>query len=262
MGEEAMLEKGRLRKVDTFMGILFSVVGAAIVIEAMSFPTGKALSGVRNDWYVAPALVPYVIGGGLVIMGLALFIVGLKATGSKVLVESIKSTLAALSRMRRLPPTALRFLGVTGVIAISVFLYIPRVDFVLSAALFLIGLMSMFGFDDDRLLKRLLVAFASLSAVFLAYVASGLDARLGEGFYFAPDVAGGIILLVYLSLAGAFAGRPRLSRFLKFVALSFAVPLVIVPIFKYLLYIPLPHEGGIVAMMDYVRFDILDPLQE
>jgi hypothetical protein len=257
-----MLEKGRLRKVDTFMGILVCVIGAAIVLEAMSFPTGKALSGVRNDWYVAPALVPYIIGGGLVAMGLALFIVGFKHTGAKGTADAVKAMLGSLSRAGNMAPSSLRFIAVVGVIAVSVFLYIPRVDFVLSAALFLIALMSMFAFDDDFLLKRLVLVFGGLGALFFLYVISGLDAMLSEGFYFAPDVVGGIVLAAYLVIAGGFSGNARMSRFLKLVALSLVVPLVLVPVFKYLLYIPLPREGGIVAMMDYVRFDILDPLQE
>jgi hypothetical protein len=257
-----MLEKGRLRKVDTFMGILFCAIGAAIVLEAMSFPTGKALSGVRNDWYVAPALVPYIIGGGLVAMGFALFVVGLKHTGAQETFAGLEAILGSLLRARSLSPSNLRFVAVVGVIAVSVFLYIPKVDFVVSATLFLVALMSMFSFDDDILLKRLVLVFAALGALFFLYVASGLDARLGEGFYFAPDVAGGIVLAAYLVIAGALSGKARMPRFLKLVALSLIVPLILVPVFKYLLYIPLPREGGIVALMDYVRFDILDPLQE
>lgn len=257
-----MLEKGRLRKVDTFMGILVCVIGAAIVLEAMSFPTGEALSGVRNDWYVAPALVPYIIGGGLIIMGLALFIVGFRHTGAKGTADAVRKMLGALLKAGTVSPSSLRFIAVVGVIAVSVFLYIPRVDFVLSAALFLIALMSMFGFDDDTLLKRLVLTFGALGLLFFLYIASGFSARLSEGFYFAPDVAGGLVLLAYLVFAAAFSGKARMSRFLKLVALSLAVPLFLVPVFKYLLYIPLPREGGILALMDYVRFDILDPIQE
>ena len=257
-----MLEKGRWRKVDTFMGILVCAIGAAIVLEAMSFPTGKALSGVRNDWYVAPALVPYIIGGGLVAMGLALFIVGFRHTGAKGIADELKAMLGSVSRFAGVSPANLRFIAVVGVIAVSVFLYIPRVDFVLSAALFLIALMSMFAFDDDLLLKRLVLVFGGLGVLFFLYVASGLGARLSEGFYFAPDVAGGIALAVYLVLAGTLTGKPGRSRYLRLVALSLVVPLNLVPVFKYLLYIPLPREGGIVALMDYVRFDILDPIKE
>lgn len=257
-----MLPKERLRRADTFFSLLVVIAGLAIVLSAMTFPRGAELSGVRNDWYVSPALMPYIIGTGLVLMGIVLFFTGLRETGAAGVREALASLGTALARLGTPSPGSLRFLAVTVTVVTSVFLYMPRVDFVLSAAFLLISLMSMFAFEDDALLKRFLILFVILALPMIAYFVSGLGARFEESFYYASDIPGGLLLALYLILSAKAAGRERQGRFLRLVLIAFAVPGILVPLFKYLLYIPFPREGGIVALMDYVRFDLLDPVQE
>lgn len=257
-----MLQKEQLRKADAFMGILVFLIGGAIVLEALSFPRGAEMSGVRNDWYVSPAFMPYIVGSGLLLMGIILSVTGLKASGKAAILSTVSEAIAGLSKLSRLQASSVRFLAVIGVIAVAVFLYIPRVDFVVSAAALLTGLMTMFVFEDDLLLRRLVVLWTSLALVFFIYCVSGLHAKATEGYYFASDLVGGVILLAYVARAAKLTGGKRQSKFWRLIALSLVVPLVLVPLFKYLLYIPLPREGGIVALMDIVRYDILDPIQE
>jgi len=257
-----MLQKERLRKADAFMGILVFLIGGAIVLEALSFPRGAEMSGVRNDWYVSPALMPYIIGSGLALMGLILFATGLRASGIKAIIGAVRGAAAGLSRIGRPQASTVRFIAVTGVIAISVFLYIPRVDFVIAAAALLAGLMTMFVFDDEKLLLRLVVLWSALALAFFVYCASGLHAKATEGYYFSSDIVGGVVFLAYVVVAAKLSGGQRRAKYASIILLSLAVPLVLVPVFKYLLYIPLPREGGVVALMDFVRYDILDPIQE
>lgn len=257
-----MLQKERLRKADAFMGILVFLIGGAIVLEAMSFPRGAEMSGVRNDWYVSPALMPYIIGTGLAIMGIILFVTGLRASGRAAIASAVSGAIAGIARAGHPKASTVRFFAVVGVLAVSVFLYIPRVDFVVAAAALLAGLMTMFVFDDDLLLRRLVVLWSALALAFFLYCVSGLHARATEGYYFASDIVGGVIFIAYVAVAAKLTGSQRLSKYRRLIALSLAVPLVLVPLFKYLLYIPLPREGGIVALMDIVRYDILDPIQE
>jgi len=257
-----MLQKERLRKADAFMGILVFLIGGAIVLEAMSYPRGLEMSGVRNDWYVSPAFMPYIVGVGLAIMGCILFVTGLKESGGRALVRALADASRSLASIGRLSGANIRFVAVVGVIAASVFLYMPRVDFVLSSVALLAGLMSMFVFDDEALIRKLVTLWTVLAGAFFIYCVTGLHASWTAGFYFASDIVGGLVLVVYLAVAAVFVGGARRSRYFKLVAISFLVPLIIVPLFKYLLYIPLPREGGIVALMDIVRYDILDPIQE
>lgn len=257
-----MLPKERLRRADVLFSFLVVLAGAAIILNALTFPRGAELSGVRNDWYVSPALMPYIIGAGLVLMGIALFLTGLKEAGAAGVREALRSVGVLFTRLPSPTAGSFRFLAVTVSIVTSVFLYLPRVDFVISAAFLLVALMSIFAFEDDALLKRLLVLYGILALPMIAYFVSGLGARLEAAFYYASDIPGGFFLILYILLAGRMAGRDRRGRFLRLVLISFAVPLILVPLFKYLLYIPFPREGGIVALMDYVRFDLLDPVQE
>ncbi len=257
-----MLQKERLRKADAFMGILVFLIGGAIVLEALSFPRGAELSGVRNDWYVSPALMPYVVGCGLAIMGLVLFVTGLRASGGKAIIGAAAEALTGIARAGRPRASTVRFVAVTGVIAFSVFLYIPRVDFVVAAALLLAGLMTMFVFEDEALLRRLVALWSALALVFFLYCVSGLHAMATEAFYFSSDIVGAVVLVVYVAVAARLTGVQRRARFAKLIMLSLVVPIILVPVFKYLLYIPLPREGGVIALMDIVRYDILDPIQE
>lgn len=257
-----MLQKERLRKADAFMGILVFLIGGAIVLEALSFPRGAEMSGVRNDWYVSPALMPYIIGSGLAIMGIILFLTGLRASGGRALATVMSEAIAGLSRGGRPQASTVRFFAVVGVITISVFLYIPRVDFVIAAAALLAGLMTMFVFDDETLLRRLVALWFALALVFFVYCVTGLHAKATEAFYFSSDIVGGAVFVTYIAVAARLSGGQRRARFARLILLSLVVPLLLVPVFKYLLYIPLPREGGVVALMDIVRYDILDPIQE
>jgi len=244
------------------MGILVFLIGGAIVLEAMTFPRGAEMSGVRNDWYVSPALMPYIIGSGLAIMGIVLFVTGLRASGTAAIVKAFHEVTAGIARVGHPKASTVRFMAVVGVLAVSVFLYIPRVDFVVAAAALLAGLMTMFVFEDELLLRRLVVLWAALAFAFFIFCVSGLHAGATEAYYFASDIVGGVIFIAYVAVAAKLTGDQRQMKIWRLIALSLAVPLVLVPLFKYLLYIPLPREGGIVALMDIVRYDILDPVQE
>lgn len=257
-----MLPKERLRQADLFVSILIVAAGSAIFFTAMTFPRGAELSGVRNDWYVSPALLPYAIGGGLVLMGIALFAAAFRETGIQGFKDSLGSIGSALGRIRAPKPESIRVLAVVICIATEVYLFLPRVDFVLSAAFFLVALMSMFAFEDDALLKKLLLLFCAFAAPLVLYFASGLGAMLEKSFYFASDIPAAALLTGFILTVGRSVGREHAGRYRKLVLISFAVPLLLVPLFKYLLYIPFPREGGVVALMDYVRFDLLDPVQE
>ncbi len=257
-----MLSKERLRQADLFVSILIAAAGTAIVLAAASFPTGAELSGVRNDWYVSPALLPYAIGGVLTLMGIILFVVAFRETGAAGLKDALRSLGAALGGIRSPKTETIRVLAVVVCIVSEVYLLLPRADFVLSAAFFLVALMSMFAFEDDALLKKLLLLFCAFAAPLALYFFTGLGARLEQAFYYASDIPAAVLLAGFILAAGRTVGREHAKRYRKLVLIAFAVPLLLVPVFKYLLYIPFPHEGGVVALMDYVRFDLLDPVQE
>ncbi len=257
-----MLPKERLRQADLFVSILIAAAGAAIVLTAATFPRGAELSGVRNDWYVSPALVPYAIGGGLALMGIILFTIAFREIGAAGLKDALQSLGTAFRGIRSPKTETIRVLAVVICLATEVYLFLPRVDFVLSAAFFLVALMSMFAFEDDILLKKLLILFCAFSAPLVVYFVSGLGARLEETFYFASDIPAAALLAGFIVTAGRSAGREHSRRFRRLVLIAFVVPLLLVPVFKYLLYIPFPREGGVIALMDYVRFDLLDPVQE
>jgi hypothetical protein len=40
------------------------------------------------------------------------------------------------------------------------------------------------------------------------------------------------------------------------IIIALAVPLMLCPIFKYFLLVPLPYEGGVVEIMDLIRYSL------
>lgn len=84
-------------------------------------------------------------------------------------------------------------------------------------------------------------------------------ATIKPGFLYSMDVLVFLVNVGYLVYSGLLIGPDReLRRKLRTVIIiSIAVPLVICPVFRYSLLVPLPHEGGVIQLLHYVRFTLL-----
>jgi hypothetical protein len=150
-----MLEKEKLRKADVYSGIIIFLFGAWIVWQASKMPMKDSWGGVQNVWFVSPALFPLFVGGMIMLLGLllvrtALKTIGLKAFGNTLQWLFSKELFQFLNSMSNL-----RFYAIATLFLALVYLYIPRIDFFLSAILFLNVFILMFYFDEAELLKKL-----------------------------------------------------------------------------------------------------------
>jgi len=259
-----MLPPESLRKADLVTSVILIAIGATIGITALGFPSGEALSGVRNDWYVSPALIPVFLGLALCIMGISLFLYALKTVDGKAFMSQIIARISG-KETTTLSPMSWRFIGVTLVIILSVYLFLPRVDFILTSVIFVLTLMSMFHFKDDALVKKVLGLFLLLCLPVFLYFVTGLGKHFEKIFYFSGDIVAGFSSLAYfiaLATVCARSGGPdsfmaRWKTWFRLLGISIAYVFLLTPVFKFVFYIPLPREGGLIELMNILYYDVL-----
>jgi len=248
-----MLEKEKLRKADIYSGFVIFLFGLFIVLLAAKMPMKDSWGGVQNVWFVSPALFPLFVGGVIMLMGALLTRTALKMAGIKAFAETVRWLGSKDLFQFLISDSVIRFYAIVVLFLSLVYLTIPRIDFFLSAILFLTVFITMFYFDDDQLLKKLFYFYLAGIGVLIAYFALGLDAALGRFVPFAGDVLALCFILAYCIYAWRLIRfRPPLrKKYRTSLIVAVAAPFVVCPIFKYFLLVPMPTEGLIVAVLDY-----------
>jgi len=251
-----MLEKDKLRKADVYSGIAIFLFGAWIVRQATKMPMKDSWGGVQNVWFVSPALFPLFIGAMIMLLGLLLSRTALKTIGIKAFGNSLQWLLSSNLFQFLNSMSVLRFYAITVLFLSFIFLNIPRIDFFLSAVLFLSVFITMFYFDEATLLKKLFFFYLAGTIFFIAYFATPLDALLGKVLPFAKDILAVAFILSYCLYAWILIRSNPIWRRKFRVGLIVAVvaPFIICPIFKYFLLVPMPKEGLVVALLDAVWY--------
>lgn len=251
-----MLEKEKLRKADIYSGLVIFLFGLFIVLMATEMPMKDSWGGVQNVWYVSPALFPLFVGGVIMLLGALLTRTALKIASKKAFMETLHWFGSRDLFLFLISDSIIRFYAITVLFLSLVYLTIPRIDFFLSAILFLVVFITMFYFDDDRLLKKLFYFYLAGIGVLIAYFAFGLDAALGRIVPFADDILAICFILVYCIYAWTLIrfSPPLRKKFRTCLIVAVAAPFVIGLIFKYFLLVPMPTEGLIVAVLDYFRY--------
>lgn len=251
-----MLEKDKLRKADVYSGALVFLFGLWMVAQAFKMPMRDSWGGVMNVWYVSPALMPLFIGSVIMLLGAMLCRIGLKTIGFEAFKKSLSWLVSAESAKVLKSDPAWRFYAVVALFTTLVYLNLPRIDFFLCAVLFLTAFVTMFYFLDDALLRKFLVFYLAGEAVILLLCALGLHRPSGEEPSYLLDAAALLLIAAYLVWVQTHVRRRSdlRKRFRVGLAVAVVTPLVIGPIFKYFLMVPLPKEGLVVAAMDYVWY--------
>lgn len=251
-----MMEKDQLRKADIFSGSLIVLLGLFIVIQAFGMPMKDSWGGVQNVWYVSPALFPLLVGGMLTFLGLVLISIALKAVHG----DGVRSVFAFLvSRecvkfLRKIE--VVRFYAIVFNLMLFVFIMVPRIDFFLSAVLFLLICFFMFYLGDAKLLLR--VFWFTVFIAFFLGVFSGLG--LNEKFADTVSFASDWIVMGFIASLCVFVGKSvkgNSETFKKYrlsIIIAFVAPFTIGVIFKYFLLVPMPFEGLIVQWLDAIWY--------
>lgn len=247
-----MMEKERLRKADFVTSIVLILFGLGELYFTFQMPMQATFGGVRNVWYVSPALLPLFIGFSIILLGSVLLVNSIRTGGAAGFIA------AARAYTPRVTEPIERFSAILLAIVSFVFLFVPRVDFILSIILFLMYFVTAFYFDTEALLRRLSKLYLAIVLLFVALFVSPIASLLNGAFLYATDVVALASIIVLMVVARRSAGRDAELRRKYRVSLvvSLATPLILAPAFRYFLLVPLPHEGGIVELMNLIYYSL------
>ena len=251
-----MLEREKLRKADIFSGSIIVLFGLWIVLQAIKMPMKGSWGGVQNVWFVSPALFPLFVGIMIMLLGALLVRTAIKQVGFKEL-GNVLSWLASRELSAFLKKSAnIRFYAIATLFFSLVYINISRVDFFLCSVLFLMVFITMFYFDNNTLLKKLLYFYLAGTAFFLIYFIFNIHAVLGGVVPFAGDWLTLIFIISYCVYCWALIrNRTELRKKYRLsLILAIAAPFFIGPIFKYFLLVPMPYEGLVVTVMDAIWY--------
>jgi hypothetical protein len=251
-----MIEKDKLRKADVYSGIAIFLFGAWIVWQASKMPMKDSWGGVQNVWFVSPALLPLFIGAMIMLLGILLSRTALKTIGIITFGDTLRWLFSSNLFQFLNSISVLRFYAIAVLFLSFVFLNIPRIDFFLSAVLFLSVFITMFYFDEAALLKKLFLFYLAGTVFFIIYFATPLDALLSQVLPFAKDVLGlGFIIAYCLFAWRLIRGNPVWRRKFRIgLIVAVVAPFVICSIFKYFLLVPMPSEGLVVTLLDAIWY--------
>lgn len=255
-GGLCMSEKSNMRGADIIISGLFFILSIWILAEASQMPLRDTYSGVESVWYVSPALMPIIIGFATMLISLSIFAYSIKHGGR----ETLKEMLVRAKQTSLLNEMNLRFFAVLVPLIGFVFINLRVIDFFLSIVFYLVFTISVFYFEDENFLKKMLFYFSLMTAAMLVIIVLNIDKMLASISWIIMDVVGLIFIIALHVLIGKEMkkiGDPKIKIKYKHVLLmSYITPLVIVPAFRFLLRIPLPKEGVIVNLMAMVYYAI------
>ena len=247
-----MMQGEKLRRADFVTSLLLLGFGLWTLLEAFKMPMRDTFGGVQNVWYVSPALFPLIISIGVLLLGTVLLRHSIRSGGAAALVRA----LGHLSDTDREP--LVRFAGILLGLISFVYLYIPRVDFFLSTILMLFFFITAYYLDDHSILKRLIVLYCGGCVLFIVLFATPLAASLNRPFAYSTDI---IALLFFISMVlfarRATRGRTdQRARIRLALIVTFVTPLILIPVFRYLLRVQMPREGGIIEIMHLIYYSM------
>lgn len=251
-----MMEKDKLRKADVFSGSVIFLFGLWVLSQAVKMPMKGSWGGVQNVWFVSPALFPLFVGAVIMLLGALLIRIAFKEVGLDA-VKNVLRSLVSGEMVRFLKnPSTIRFYAIFVLFFSLVYLNISRIDFFLCSILFLVVFISMFYFDDDALFRKLFVFYLVGTTFFIVYFALNIPAILDPLLPFASDWLTLVFIISYCIYAWTLIrGTPLLrKKYRTSLILAVAAPFLIGPAFKYLLLVPMPTEGLVVAVMDAIRY--------
>ncbi len=235
------------RPSDLWTGLVLLLLAAAMAGGALQFPLRGTYAGVRNAWYVSPALFPLIVALCIGLLAVTLIVRTLRAG----LREADGSPFAALKGQGDV-------VLIAGIIAAFVVALVPRVDFIVAGFLFLAAFTLAFHVHEPRVARLALTTYFLTATALLAMAGLGLTpAPRGTAAHLVDATAllvAALMLLVARFLTGP--GSDARHGVGQCLAVALATPLVLGIAFKFLLLVPLPREGLVVVALESVYYAI------
>ncbi len=250
------MDKSKLRKYDVLTSLIMLVFGVWIVWEAFKMPMKDSYGGVMNVWYVSPALMPLFVGFMIILLSLIMFFLAARSVGFNNIFSSLLSLLPSARGGVWVSESFLRFLAIVLLLFEFVYMFIPRVDFFIGSLAFLTVFIVMFYPEDSRVFMRLFAFFLFWEGFFAIYFWLGVHENMIAGYRYTADylVLGYLIVFLVYAAVLVRSKAELVRRFRISLLVSLLTPLVLCPIFKYGLLVPLPFEGVALGAMDSVWY--------
>lgn len=251
-----MMEKSKLRGADIITSVFFFLLAIWIIAEAFTMPLKDSYAGVDSMWYVSPALMPLIIGAAMLLLSIAIFLHARRNGG----MESLKAIWAGRGKNKFLSDANIRYACVLIPLVSFVYLNLTRIDFFLSIVLYLGFTITVFHLDNPSIMRKTLLVYTAETCVVLLLAVFGLDKVLAKFFNYSLDIialAMIISITVVLLIQIRKSGNPEYKKkFRSAMWMTYVTPLFIVPIFRYMLRVPLPREGAVVDLMSLLYYTL------
>lgn len=251
-----MMEKSKLRGADIVTSVIFFLLAIWIIAEAFTMPLKDSYAGVDSVWYVSPALMPLIIGAAMLLLSITIFLHARRNGG----MESLKAIWASRGKNKFLSDSNIRYACVLVPLVSFVYLNLTRIDFFLSIVLYLGFTITVFHLDNPAIMRKTLLVYTVETCVVLLLTVFGLDKVLAKLFNYSLDI---LALAMIISIIAVLqhqikkSGNPNYKKkFRSAMWMTFITPLFIVPIFRYMLRVPLPREGAVVDLMSLLYYSI------
>ncbi|PKL06661.1 MAG: hypothetical protein CVV53_03120 [Spirochaetae bacterium HGW-Spirochaetae-9] len=249
-----MMEKSRLRSFDVVWSGLFFLLGIYILAEAFQMPLKDSYAGVDSVWYVSPALLPIIIGVAILLLSGAIFLHALKNGGW----ATLKASIINRKKVNFLSDANIRYAGVLVPLIAMVYLNITRIDFFITVILFLVFTISVFHLDDLLIMRKAVYLYTAEMGIILLLAIFGLDKKLVALFVYSLDIIATLMIasmVILLAVLVRKSGKPEHRKKLRQAMwMSFMTPVFIVPLFRFILRVPLPVEGAVVNLMSEIYY--------
>lgn len=247
----------KMRGADIIISALFLILGVFILIGAFQMPLKDSYGGVESVWYVSPALMPIIIGIAIILLSISILLYGIKQGG----LEIIKNGLEKRKQEPILNEDTVRMLATLIPLFWLVFVHLRMLDFCIAVGLYLTFTISVFYFENFKILKRTLGFYTILLVINLLIRVTSLNVLLDSLFVFTTDILATIeliILIIYIRKQikkdDDYDALKR--KFIHAINVALLTPILIAAIFRFALRIPMPKEGFIMNFMYLIYYAI------
>lgn len=270
---EALASPLHMHKGNLAAALVLFMVSLGLLLHTLSFPMTGSYGGVQNQWFVSPALFPLFVLGVLVLLSFILSVMAYRSVTS-----SGSAAYQSLGAHQSLDKLGHRFQRrnantrklrdksyVIGLLCIYVYVYIPSVDFYLVTCLFLLSLMMRFHLSLPHPQRWVLHLHLPLVLVLLG-LRLGYDepfswflaeAIVDENHILVNDICCALTLCFMLIVA-AFQLTTQPKTLLRLVMYALFIPLIVICLFSFALYVPMPVEYGTVSsFLNYLFYDVI-----
>ena len=236
----------KLRRADLLTGLGLAAFAVAMLAITATFPMTDSYGGVQNVWYVSPALFPGLVALGILVFAGLLVRRAVRDLGSDGVRRALSFAGAAPT------PRTLRLVLILGAVIAYVYVFVPRVDFLVATTFFLAVFIFAFHLDREASVARNLYLLLAVTAL-VVLAALALPETLRDPVVDAGTALGVVAAAWWNARALARQDLP-LTTWRTGLLVALLTPIIVCPLFKYGLLVPLPHEGTVISAMDSLRY--------